>query len=439
MKKSDRKKLTASEYYFEQIMSILYTKLKVIVSEDEKSEGRQIFNFENYEHGTISVTGKNGVITARLDGTNFVVKLYQKKDGSVVYRNEQLGIEYILSQKELDDQIKLKSIIRRVGDSADYIKYLVANDSFFVVLDFHKKDEKGISSISNNIAYDYNDDELIAYTYEQMEKAEEVEANGQDVEDDESKEEDVHTKKGYPTCEYETDGDYDEEEEIQSFSNDEEYDDYLVIDYQSDLVEDVNTVDKPYSCDLPSRVQDFDYEKFIKESKYVDYKDGGKLSCKLETAVSDTAEEGQKCNLELKNVKSTDSGIDIDINKDDDFSSQMDDLVAQIYEEQIKEDDLIVSSEGFINEDVYDLTVNGEEVFDESKGEYVDDFFVEVQDIDMEMTTIADYCCDLSKELDKMKEIIRRRKIQIEKNKNKDISKNKNVSLENDEDNIDIE
>ena len=424
MKKEDRKKLTASEYYLQQLMSILYTKLKVIVSDDEKVVGRQVFNLENYEHGTISVTEKNGAIIAKLDGTNFVAKFYYKKDGSVAYRNDQLGIEYILSQKELNEQVKIKSIIRKVGDSADYMKYLVADDNFFVVLDFYKKDEKGTSSISNNIAHDYNDQELIDYVLEQMEKAQELEKDADDSDE-------VNTEEDVLPQSYEDDELCDDEEEIQSLSCEDNYDDYLVIDYQSDAVKNENDIDRPYSCDLPSMVQDFDYEQFIKKSEYVNYVNGAKLNCKPGTNANKQSEAGS-LNSETKKTEQLNMGCQMDEVSEDDFTAKIENVVSEIYDDLVQESDLVVTSEGFVNEDIYDLTVNGESVFDESKSDYVDDFFVEVQDIDMEVTTISDYCRELSNELDKMKEIISRRKKQIEKNKNKSMKKENN-------DNIDIE
>lgn len=430
MKKSDRKKLTANEYYIEQILSILYTKLKVIACNDENNEKSKIFNIENYEHGTISISGRNDYIRIALDGTNYVSNFYKGKGDSLVFRNDQLQVEYIQDDKCLEDDIHLKSIMRVVGDSADFIKYIVVDDCFFVMLEHYKKDEDGITYAKNNVAFDYNDQELVDYAIEAMEKANEIDS--QDL--PENKEQN-YSKQTYEINEFEYDDEYDENEEIESFSSDEQYDDYRIIEYESSAVLNTSYGEKSYSCDFPDEAQNFDYENYIKSSKYV--KDiTSKPDGNNENKSSTVLPESQKKNSETKKECKEDENHDNQAEESQSFISN--EAIAAITEELYAESDSIITGEGFINEDVYDVVRNGEQVEDWTKGELVDDLVVEVQDIDMEMKTLSDYYKDISTDLRKFNEIIKRRKEHIDKNKSEKSTQNKITNKEDVEDkNID--
>lgn len=387
MERRDRKKLTACEFYLEKLMSTLYTKVKVIVSGDKvDANGYQHFCFENYEHGTITVSSKGEKLRAALDGTNYVVHFSKSPNGGLAFKCKQLGIEYVLIDEELEEGKHLKKIMRKVGDtSGDYIKYLVADDNFFIMLEHYKKDEEGVTAVSNNVAYDYDSKELVNYIEDAREKV-------QAFEEENDSETDID-----PTISdyQEEDDDSDREEEIEAVSSDDYYDDYLVIQYESSVVK--NEEDAPYSSELPDKVEEFDYEKQLRKYK--------------------------KAEQKAPKVKENDN------------STKSEETITVDYEALFEESDDVITDEGFINEEVYDVIQNGELIEDERKGEIVDELAVSIQDIDMEMSTLKDYYVDLINEVNVMKEIIRRRKMRMEKVTN---ANNKIANEDYDDGDIDI-
>ncbi|MBP3708596.1 MAG: hypothetical protein J6J36_08405 [Clostridia bacterium] len=253
MKKSDRKKMTTNEIYLNECMKILGFKTRAIGLNFHDDKGNvllnNIVNFEDDEHETITVVSKPNMKKILLDGTNYSSTFFSSKNDELIFRNKQLDIEYISKSKNISDGITIKTLIRRVGDTTEYFKYLYC-DNMCVVLDYRAKDENGTTIVVNNIAQNLSEEELITYAVEEMAKYKEIEKNlfGEELDDFDS----IENSEGSTEAEI--------DEEIDTFVND-DFESYYTIDYISKAMPITNNVDDDKcGSDLPFDVTSFDYE-----------------------------------------------------------------------------------------------------------------------------------------------------------------------------------
>jgi hypothetical protein len=150
MRDDERKKLTANELYLQECMSILYTKKRAVTvdffEKDGRTKNNNVFNIESYTNGTITCTYNNDAVKMSYDGTNYSPLLANDGKGGFLYKLKPLGIEYICCEKKLDNSIFERKIVRTVGNSVEYYRYL-CRDTFFILLEHDSKDENGITVV----------------------------------------------------------------------------------------------------------------------------------------------------------------------------------------------------------------------------------------------------------------------------------------------------
>lgn len=390
MERDDRKKLTANELYLNECMTILYTKIKSLgfnfFNKDGKLLSNNIFNIENYRHGTITCMYSPNSIKVNYDGTNFNPIFVENSQGGFLYKLKPLGIEYICSDRKLDEKIHEKRIVRKVGNSADYYRYL-SSENFFLLLEHWSKDSEGITAVNNVVANSYNDDELINYMQEKVSFAEELESEF--IDDDEIELCDEIEKEDIENCEDSyrvpnSEFSIKEQEEIDAYSSDEDYEDIYVIDYSlSDLLED-DALETPYYAEYPQNIEDFDYESYI------------------------------------KNINKAESE-NINIIEDDNYEKDIDedDYIEGCKEFEYEEEELygatdsLMTDDDFIEDKCFQVVQNGILIDDERKTDIVDIAIESIMDVDQEVTTLADYYNDIKSEVKKMRAIMLKRKEHI--------------------------
>lgn len=425
MIRDDRKKLTASELYLNECMSILYTKIKAIgfnfFDKDGNVRKNNGLSVENYMHGTLTCIYNPNAIKIQYDGTNFApIFSIDEKDG-FLYKVELLGLEYVCNDRKLNEVVHEKKVVRTVGESADYYRYLSCG-TFFILLEHYTKDENGITVVTNTKATDYNDNELIEYVQEQMQKAEELEAKKTDdtsLTEDETSEtnEDLDEfVEEHETLDIElSERDL---EEIDAYASDEEYEDIFEIDYAlAEILKDKLT-EEPYESDYPDKIEDFDYQEYIKRIKSVnsDEQKDDASSEQNENLTQDISKNDSKDN-DMQSDLESDTDEDYDKNEQQeveyeecDDNQGPDGTESDAFGDLYSATDTIASEEGFIDDSVYQVVRNDKLIDDIRKGDIVDISVTSIMDIDQEIMTLKDFYCDIIHEIKKMRAIIIKRK-----------------------------
>lgn len=418
MNRADRKKITANGLYLNECLSILYTKIRAsgfnFFDKDGNLHPTNTLNIESYNHGTITCAINRNSVRVNYDGTNFAPIFGVSNNCGFVYKLKPLGIEYTCFDRKLDEVVHEKKILRKVGDSVDFYRYLSCG-TFFILLEYSSKDENGVTMVINTLGRDYSDSQLISYIQEQMQLGEEI-AQIDDADEDILllDEEVVATEeaaysmedfvephkvlnKGFSSKEL---------EEIEAYiSDDGKYSDLFVIDYSlADILKDKMT-DTPYESDYPERIEDFDYQKYISEIK----------SGVGEEVVYYTEDSNQH------DSKTDEAEID-EADTDDDY--EYDEYIDENsdYDDGLSDDlysatDTISTEEGFINDSYFKVIRNGNVIEDGIKCDIVDEAVEGIMDVNHEVMTLQDYYCDLISELKKMRAIIIKRKEQTLKRK----------------------
>ena len=399
MESNDR--LTANEFYLNNCMSLLYTKIKAVGLNFFDSKGNisrdNVINIENYEHGTVTFSEKSGAVQVSLDGTDFKGMFYLPKDGRFVYKCKPLNIEYMCCRDEIGEGAYLKKVLRKNGDNVDYFEY-ISNATFFILLKHCKKDEEGITVVSNNVACKYDKRRLYEYLQEEMAKAQELE----DEEDiDLELDDDYYEMTDESRSFFEDRFTKAEQAEINAYSQCDDNDDYTTIDYSLKSILQDKESDEPYFCELPDRVEDFNYKSYIK-GVYAKEEQGD------ESPKSD--EELSEENQSQEDVEQHWVSYD---EEDDDISAIL---------------ETCLSEEGFVDDSLYKVTQNDVAVDDERKSDIVDMSVTETMDLNQEVNELLDIFQDMQSELVKIKAIIIKRKEYIDRAKrssDRPVDKNK--------------
>ena len=404
MKSADRKKLTANELYLNECMSILYTKIRAtgidMFDEDGAPSSKYIVNVENYAHGTTTYVVSPSSTKVCFDGTNFdpVFKM-DEKNGAFAYRLKPLGMEYLCSDKNLDEMVHEKKVFRGVGECREYYRYLSCG-TFFILLEYCSKDENGKTIIINDIAADLNDQKLVSYLYEAQGLAMEQEQAMFDDEEKELTEDEMKVVQ-----EMFSSADLDciksivskslsqkEEEEIEIYSSDDEYLDICDIEYElRDIVKNKMT-DEPYKCDYPTNVEDFDYQEYIRTIK------------------NSSGEEEERIVYSTGPIENDEQDND---SAEEEYDEDDEESTGDIYSET----DTITDEEGFIEDSVYKITRDDEPIEGQLKCNVLDDVIESIMDLDQQVTTLKDYYWDIYTELKKIRAIITRRKERVTQEK----------------------
>ena len=380
MKKSDRKKMTTNEIYLNECMKILGLKTRAIGLNFHDDKGNvlpnNIVNFEDDEHETITVVSGSNIKKISLDGTNYSSTFFSSKDDELIFRNKQLDIEYISRSINISDGITVKTVIRRVGDTTEYFKYLYC-DNMCVILDYRAKDENGITAVVNNAAQNLSEEELITYAVEEMAKSKEIEEElfGEELDDFD----------GIENSEGLTEDGLDEE--IDTFVND-DFDSYYTIDYISKAIPTTGNVDDDKCVsDLPSDVTSFDYEEYKKREK----------------CTSSYCRE-----IDDEEIDEPQDTYD-DYLDDSEIDFEDDNNITVIAEQCISEEG------GFIDPENYSVIVNGTLIEDEMiESDFIDSAFTQTMDVNQEVEDLMESYTEIKTNFDKVKTIIVRRKKKID-------------------------
>lgn len=400
MKIEDSKKLTANEVYLNECMSILYTKIRALGFDGFEKKGNVIPNnvisIENYEHGTITCECNPKGFSVNLDGTNFSALFLSDEKGGFSYKVKPIGLEYTCYDRKLDDTIHEKKLIRAVGSSADYCKYLSCG-TFFILLEHYIKDENGITIVKNTNAQNYTEQQLIDYIQEQMQITKELEL----YDDDEQMEEDIdEDSEIWDKPQEECDGilvEQKDSEEIEVYSSDDDYADICQIDYvSSNKIEDEQDNIR-YKSNYPDRIEDFDYQTYIAEAKGKSGADS-----KQEESAEDNQYEQDEVVVDEDDFNNSNYDEDIEENSSGDLYSWT---------------DTEINSEGFIDDSVFKVIQNGVLIESNKKPDIVDKAVIDIMDADQELMTLKDYYEDIHSEIEKIKTIIQKRKERIKQKK----------------------
>ncbi len=189
-------RIDANNAYFRRILSILSTKCKVIpVSFNDKTGKEQeskLIQIADSQNNSVSLSKKKNVIKVALDGTNFVSQLAFSEDGTKYgYQNKLLGVEYYISEREMEDETLERIFSKKIGDIILRAKYYVRGD-FVLITEFIQQgaDEKSSVALVNTKAKKMNDIELLRYIDEQIEISmeDEFDEEESDIEDAEQNE-----------------------------------------------------------------------------------------------------------------------------------------------------------------------------------------------------------------------------------------------------------
>lgn len=386
MKKSERNKLTTNEVYLEECMKILDYKIKAMGFNFHDSKGRvlpnNIVNIEGDEHGTITIVSKPNMKKIMLDGTNYSLTFYNSEDGKIIIRNNELNIEYVSADKELNDVIHEIKLIRKVGETVEYFRYLCC-DGMCVVLEHYTKDEDSKTQVINNEVQNLNDDELLAYAVRAFDEYNESEC---DLSDENLIDNDID----------EESLSVDMEEEVSAFVDD-DFSDYCTIDYISSVFPiNQGKDDKPHECSLQEDVTKFDYEEYKKNNKYDEHyheEDEDELQ-----VYYDGTQEG----FEEGDDYSEEPDFDDEGNN---FSTTDGNDIAQIAKQCISEEI------GFIDPEAYSVSINDELIADEMiESDLVDRATIQTMDVNQELEDLIDTYTEIKSDFDKIKTIIIRRK-----------------------------
>lgn len=367
MKKSDRKKMTTNEIYLNECMKILGFKVRAIGLNFHDDKGNilpnNIVNFEDDEHETVTVVSKPNMKKILLDGTSYSSTFFSSKDGELIFRNKQLDVEYMCQSKNISEEIIVKTVIRRAGDTTEYFKYLYCDD-MCVVLDYRAKDENGTTIVVNNAVQNLSEEELITYAFEEMAKIKE-------------KLDDFD----FDSIENSEDSTEDEIEEIDAFVND-DFEDYCTIDYISKAISSNNNIDdNKCECDLPFDVTTFDYEEYKKDEKCT-----------------------SSCCREIDDDEFGEVQVYDDYLEDSEMDSE-DNNITAIAEQCITEED------EFIDPEHYSVIVNDMLIEDEMlELDFIDTVFTQTMDLNQEVEDLMESYMEIKTDFDKIKTIIVRRK-----------------------------
>ena len=411
MTSKERKRITANELYLNECMSILYTKIKAtgldIFKEDGTLSSKYIVNVENYAHGTVTYVVSPNSIKVNYDGTNFSPRFQMdEENGRFMYRLKPIGMEYLSCDRHLDETILEKKVMVTIGDRAEYYRYL-ASGTFFILLEHCSKGEEGKTMIINEIASEYSDKELIQYFQEAqslaLEREGDIFGDGEGLSDDELE----VAEEMFSPSDIEDIQDIvskqlsrKDEEEIEAYSCDDEYADICDIDYSlPDVLKDKET-DEPYKSDYPTKIEDFDYQEYIRainsgvgeEDERVVYSTG-------------PVDEEQD---EHSDDDYTDADLDQDF-EDEEYDEMDEEPAGDLYSET----DTITDGEGFIEDSVYSITRNDEQIDGQLKCDILDDAIEGIMDVNQQIMMLKDYYGDIYTELRKIREIIIRRKERV--------------------------
>lgn len=422
MKRDERKKLTANELYLQECMSILYTKTRAstfnFFSKNGTIKKKIFFNIEGYTHGTITCTYNENALRMCYDGTNFSPIFASNNKGGFIYKLKPLELEYICYDKELENSIRERRIVRIAGGSADYYKYL-CRDGFFILLEHDSKDESGITIVKNKDASNCSNSELVEYFENEQNKASEMEeehlANIPLAEDNEVYDDDFmpdSVEQGSTIISELSEKDL---KEIEAYVDCDDDKSLYEIDYSQEKLMGAEPNETPYFSRYPEHIEDFDYEKYIESLDYADNK------ASKNTEHSQNYSEHNELLDEEKN-NDDDGNLDIEQeDSDDDFSKEVYSI-----------SDTITSEDGFIDDSAYVVVHNNKFVHNDKKVNAVEESVTSVMDVNLEFLTLADYYNDILTEIKKMKQIIIRRKEQMEKRSEYDTMDNSNPQKRDD-------
>ena len=417
MTSKERKKITANELYLNECMSILYTKIKAtgldMFKEDGTVSSKYIVNVENYAHGTVTYLVSPNSIKVNYDGTNFSPRFQMdEENGRFMYRLKPIGMEYLSCDRHLDETILEKKVMVTIGNRAEYYRYL-ASGTFFILLEHCSKGEEGKTMIINEIASEYSDKELIQYFQEAqslaLEREGDIFGDGDELSDDElevaeemfspSDMKDIQDVISRQLSKK-------DEDEIEAYSCDDEYTDICDIDYSlPDVLKD-NETEEPYHSDYPTNVEDFDYQEYIRTIK----SGTGEEDERLVYSTGPVAENQDK----NQDEDYADAESDQDFDDDDEYDEVDEEPTGDLYSKT----DTITDGEGFIEDSVYTITRNDEQIDGQLKCDILDDAIEGIMDVDQQIMTLKDYYSDIYTELRKIREIIIRRKERVSQAKN---------------------
>ena len=402
MKKEERKKITSNELYLNECMSILYTKIRAtgidVFDSDGNPSDKLAINVESYNHGTVTYLVSPNTIRVNFDGTNFAPLFkMDEKNGSFMYRLKPLGMEYLCKSRALDEAVHEKKVMITIGKNAEYYRYLVCG-TFFILLEYCSKDDDGRTVIINDVASEYSDKELVNYFYEAQTAAryDEIDLFGDGDDEKLDAEELFSPRLDDITAEVSKKISEKDFEEIEAYSSDEEYADICDIDFSlADILKDKMT-EEPYVCNYPTNVEDFDYQEYIRTMK------------------SGTGEEDEKIVYSIgpSDDEQEDDYDDIEDDYDDDeeYNDELDETsTGDLYSAT----DTITDGEGFIEDIIYKITRNGEEITGQSKCDILDTAVECIMYVDQQVGTLKDYYWDIYTELRKIRAIILKRKERV--------------------------
>lgn len=411
MTSKERKRITANELYLNECMSILYTKIKAtgldIFKEGGTLSSKYIVNVENYAHGTVTYVVSPNSIKVNYDGTNFSPRFQMdEENGRFMYRLKPIGMEYLSCDRHLDETILEKKVMVTIGNRAEYYRYL-ASGTFFILLEYCSKGEEGKTMIINEIASEYSDKELIHYFQEAqslaLEREGDIFGDSEGLSDDELE----VAEEMFSPSDIEDIQDIvskqlsrKDEEEIEAYSCDDEYADICDIDYSlPDVLKDKET-DEPYKSDYPTKIEDFDYQEYIRAINSGTGEEDERVVCS--TGPVDEEQD------EHSDDDYTDADLDQDF-EDEEYDEMDEEPAGDLYSET----DTITDGEGFIEDSVYSITRNDEQIDGQLKCDILDDAIEGIMDVNQQIMMLKDYYGDIYTELRKIREIIIRRKERV--------------------------
>lgn len=257
------RRLIANQAYLGRISNIFCSKLSCTPVFFWRNNGEEVphkcIQILDTSCGAVTISEKDTIIKARLDGTNFSIRaLYDNVEGKYAYKNDRLGIIYSFSERNIDDDITERILKRRIDDNVTTVRYYVLED-FIIVSDFISEtyidgqivDDENKISVRNTDFDDLDDDDKIA-EYIRQNVTEGIDTlNEDDLEELTSQGTEEYPDIPDPSASFEPDGEYDE---LRESEDGEVY-------YPG-----ANENYKGQYYDLPQEIEDFnpeDYEKFM--------------------------------------------------------------------------------------------------------------------------------------------------------------------------------
>lgn len=401
MRIEDRKKLNANRIYITECVAIMFSKVRAegynFYDEDDMPLSSNIINMENYAGQTLTCAFNTQAMRVNLDGTNFSARFSSNDKGGFVYKVDELDLQYICNNRPLNDAINEKKVMRVVGKSSDYFRYLSCG-TFYVLLESYSKKENGITKVRKTNIEDYNDEQLIAYMEEKMSKAEELDFDDDDEEISSNEVEAVQSL--LDECDrlqeiYDNlpEGEIIENNEVDKYTSEGSYSNIYEIDFEvSDYIKyDLNY--ENYTCDLPEKVEEFDYQEYVR---------------KLKTS------EGE---VIYPNVMEQIATLRTDYEEQDDEDDEVDYEESDGYEVAAETS---IDEEGFADNSDYEVTIDNELVEDQRISEDIFDTAIgDVMDADQEVMTLVEYYNDIYSHIMSIRDIIIKRKELADKKLNK--------------------